>query len=110
MIDFIKNNIEIIVLVAACIVDIVLFVMTIFKKKVNPSLDEVLVSIPEWVLAAEEKYGSGHGVEKKKYVMDLALSIYKHMTGLEVVVGSSIYRMISNTIEYVLKTPQKKER
>ena len=108
MIDFIVKNYQFIALVVAALVDVILLLVAVCRKKVNPSLDEVLVSIPDFIRYAEEKFGSGNGDKKKDYVMGIALSLYKHITGFEVSKDSHIYKVISGTIENVLKTPQKK--
>lgn len=110
MIDFIKSNIDIIVLVGACLVDIILFVMPILKKKSDPSLMAVIADIPSFVSSAEAKIGSGNGEKKKLYVLDLACRTYRHLTGVAVSKDSFVYRCFSRAIEDVLFAPHKKER
>lgn len=102
------ENYELVILIAACILDLVLFLFGVFKKKVNDPLKEVLTRVPYLVSAAERAFGSGHGQEKKRLVIDTCISLYKKLTGLEVREGSEVFKFIDGTIESVLETPQKK--
>lgn len=110
MIDFIKNNIELIVLGAACLVDIILFLMTILKKKVNPSVDKVIAELPGFISFAEDAIKPGQGEQKKTLVLKKAWCLYKQLTGISLSVDSSIMKLFSRKIEEILETPQKKER
>lgn len=108
LITFIVENHQLIILVLACVLDVVLFLVGVFKKKADPSLNSVLSQLPYFILAAEKNFGSGHGEEKKGAVMSCALALYQSLTGVEIKDGSMIHKAISDAIEEILITPRKK--
>lgn len=84
-------------------------VLLIRKNKSNDPLYAVLCGLPRFITYAENKFGAGHGDQKKQCVMSYALNLFKDLTGIELVKGSQYFRIISELIEEILKTPQKKE-
>ena len=106
--NFIKENYEIIILVGACLLDLILFLVGVFKKKKTTPLGEVISYVPTMIKVAELKFGSGHGAEKKKSVMEMALLLYHRLTGVEITADSYLGKEISSFIERVLETPTKK--
>lgn len=111
MIDFIVENYDFILKVIMIVLEVFAFLVIVFKKnKKNASLDSVLAALPSIVAKVEQKVGSGNGEEKKRLVIDIALRLYKKLTGVEVDSSkfSTIVRDISLSIEDILSAPQKK--
>lgn len=108
ILHFIKENYEIIILVGACILDLVLFLVGFLKKKKSLPLDDVLVHLPAAISLVEGKIGAGNGDAKKKYVLDMARALYKESTGVELSNNSKTMKFISSFIEAILETPTKK--
>lgn len=107
--EFIVENYQLIILVCACLLDVLLFVLGIKKKKGFSPLNEVIAALPKMIYKAEKQYGAGNGSSKKLMVLDLALNLYKEITGVDVDYKSWIADDISSQIEMILRTPQKKE-
>lgn len=107
--EFIINNYQQIILIFACLFDVVLFLIGVFKKKANAPLTEVISCLPRLIIKAEKKIGAGNGSQKKLMVLDWALDLYKELTGVDVDCKSWIAEDISVAIERILRTPQKKE-
>ena len=108
ILHFIKENYDLIILIAACILDLVLFLVGVFKKRKNSTLEDVFHMIPAAIYKTEEVVGAGNGEKKKRLVMDLACKWYKELTGVELVEGSRYWNTISEFVEEVLITPTKK--
>lgn len=90
--------------------EVVFGVLLLLKKgKCNEPLLSVVSSLPRFIVFAENKFGSGHGEEKKKYVMELAIDYFKDLTGVDIKDKSSLVTYLSSKIEDILKTPLKKE-
>ena len=95
VLSWIVENYELLILVGACIFDIVLFLIGVFRKKRNISLEEILLRIPHLVFLAEERFGQGHGELKKKMVLEMLLDMYKQDTGVLVLPGSDVSKTFS---------------
>ena len=108
IISFISEHYEAVILAAACLLDVILFLVGIFKKKKNIPLDDVLVALPGAVALVESKIGSGNGELKKKYVLDMAKALFKESTGIELSDDSKTMKFFSSFVEEILKTPTKK--
>lgn len=108
VIDFIVENSELLILLAACLLDLILFLVGVFRKKVNPSVAEVVTKIPYFVSLAEDKFGSGQGLKKKEFVVEEACKLYEKMTDIYPNLRSAIRKVFSKAVEEVLETPQKK--
>lgn len=109
VINFIVENHEILILLAACLLDVVLFLVGVFRRKTDPSLNSVLKELPRLIFHAECKFGAGHGEEKKKYVLDVALKLYKNWTGFDISEKSFAYHVLGEAVEEILCTPEKKK-
>lgn len=76
------------------------FILFIFKKK-NILIDESLTGLLcDLIDEAEEKFGSGHGKEKKDFVMEYALKAKPLL--------HTYKSALSDRIEFLLTLPQKK--
>lgn len=88
------------------------FFVSIFRKKIKVSddtLGRVITTLPMLICEVEKSMKAEKcGTSKKARVMDLALDVYKHLTGVELTYDSFIANQISNAIEDILATPQKK--
>lgn len=108
IISFIVENHNLLILLAACLLDVILFLCGVFKKKRNISLEEILLRVPHLVFLAEQRFGKGNGDLKKKTVLGILVDMYEVDTGVKVLPGSSVYAAFEHQIEKVLETPQKK--
>lgn len=108
IISFISEHYETVILAAACLLDVILFLVGFLKKKTKPSLDVVLTAAPYYIKAAEEFIGEGKGAEKKAFVMKYLVKTYKNLTGVELLPGSVIYSDLDKFVEKILLTPTKK--
>lgn len=108
VINFIVENHEILILLAACLLDVVLFLVGVFKKKQKAPMDVVLTAVPYYIKAAEEFIGADKGQEKKDWVMKYLSKTYKNLTGVELLPGSVLFEDLSKFVEKVLETPTKK--
>lgn len=108
ILHFIKENYEVIILVGACLLDLVLFLVGVLKKKKTTPLGQVVQVLPIMIRKAEEKLGSGNGALKKQFVMDAALNFYQRLTGVALTDDSCLADEISHAIEEILSTPTKK--
>ena len=92
------------------VLEVIFGVLLLLKKsKSCEPLHAVISALPDFILFAENKFGAGHGVEKKAFVLYLAVSRFKDYTGIELSRESGIYKVIDRKIEDILKTPMKKE-
>lgn len=108
MLDFLRENYQLLILAFVSLVDLVLFLFALCKKKVDPSINTIIARLPSFICLAEQKLGAGMGKEKKQFVLEMACSLYKTLTGLAIEEGSSIYSIFSGAIETILSTPIKK--
>ena len=108
ILNFIKENYEIIILVGACLLDLILFLVGLLRKKTRPALDVVMTGAPIYIKYAEEFIGAGKGEEKKAFVMKYLCKTYKNLTGFDLVPGSVIYDDLDKFVEKILETPTKK--
>lgn len=102
------SNYELVILIAACVLDLVLFLFGVFKKKNQSPLDVVLKAAPYYIRAAEEFIGPDKGLDKKAFVMKYLIKTYKNLTGVDLVEKSVIYEDLDKFVEDILNTPQKK--
>lgn len=93
------------------LVAILTFLVSMLRKKgkVDPVVEYVLTQVPDVIIAAEERVGSGNGEEKKRIVMSMIGLIYKKLTGYILKEDSKYFSLFSKYVELVLSTPQKKE-
>ena len=108
--EFILENYELLILVGACILDVVLFIFGVLKRKKcsTQPLESVLFALPTFINDVEKEVGAGNGESKKLRVVNEALNFYWYLTGLKVSQTSYIAQRISEEIEKILSTPQKK--
>lgn len=79
------------------------------KGKVDPVLDKLLQIAPDAICDAEKHYGDGNGALKKAMVMSILAHSYKSLTGYELKENSGMWNIISQHIEKILLTPERKE-
>ena len=108
IISFISEHYETVILAAACLLDLVLFLVGFLKKNKKVPMDVVLTAAPYYVKAAEEFIGEGKGDQKKAFVMKYLVKTYKNLTGVELSAGSVIYSDLDKFVEKILETPTKK--
>lgn len=90
--------------------EVVFGVLLLLKKsKSNEPLNAVFNSLPRLITYAENKFGAGHGIEKKEAVLSKAVSLFKDFTGIVLKKDCGLYKLIAQRIEEILRTPQKKE-
>lgn len=107
-IAFIIENKELLILAAACLLDLILFLVGVLRKKKTTPLGEVIIGIPSMIKLVEDKFGPGNGESKKETVMYMALALYKQLTGVDITANSYLGKEISSFIERCLETPTKK--
>lgn len=108
VLSWIVENYELLILVGACLLDVVLFLVGVFRKKYDPDKNSIVAKLPDLISLAEVQFGAGHGELKKQMVLDLAVKTYKMWTGVELQPGSNVYGYFEHMIEEILRTPQKK--
>ena len=108
IIDFISENYELIILLCACLLDLILFLVGVFKKIKLPVKEAVIELLPKLIVKAEKLYGSGHGQEKKVWVLNAAASYYEKFSKIPTSVFSGQMLEIGEALEEILKTPTKK--
>lgn len=110
-VEFLRENWRFLVELLCLVLSIILLLLKKKNKVVISSsvISDVLVNLPAYIEHAEEKYGSGHGNEKLKFVMSEAIKFLEIETGLST---ADILRSYGETlilnIENILSTPQKK--
>lgn len=104
VISWVSSNYEIVILVAACVLDLVLFLFGVFKKNKKEPLALVLESLPDLINIAEK---SGRlGQEKLCWVVESAKEIMYKAIGCK---PSDVdCKLIESMVEKILSTPQKK--
>lgn len=108
--DFCVRNWRIIALV---LVDLVVLLVTIFKKRTKVKLDgfeDVLMELPTLISKAEDIYGPKTGQEKFIYVYTAAMDLLLKKFGADVVKENNLGVVVQQSIEKILSTPTKKER
>lgn len=106
VLSWLSSNYEFVVLIAACILDLVLFLFGVFKKK-EPILNVVYQKLPEFINDAESLGKSGE--EKLHYVLERAILLLCHGYGYVYEdINKSMKKRIEYAIEAILSTPQKK--
>lgn len=108
IISFISEHYETVILAAACLLDVILFLIGFLKKKKTTPLGQVVQLLPLLICKAEYKYGSGNGALKKQFVMDAALNFYQKLTGIALTDDSVLADEISRAVELILSTPTRK--
>lgn len=93
------------------VIAIATLLVAIFRKKgrVDPVLDKILEAAPGVINHVENHYGAGNGALKKSMVMALLGKIYKKYTGYELCDQSELFHMISEYVEKILSTPERKK-
>lgn len=109
VLEFIFENYQFFLTIFVILVS--LFV-NLFRKKVQVSDDTLgrVITILPFLICEVEKSMTAEkcGTSKKARVMDLALDVYKNLTGVDLTYDSFIATKISDAIEDILATPQKK--
>lgn len=109
-ISFIKEYKEVI-LSSVCLILTLICILVKRKPKTIDEfyllMDEVIVKLPSFINSVEV---SGNGLDKKRKVLSSALSLLTKKLGRDLSIAESEYFVskISNSIEMILSTPQKK--
>lgn len=105
--EFLRENYSLIFLVLALLILILELIILLIKKDSTSVLSFIDKMLPEVVLMAEKKYGSGHGEDKLLYVFrtigDSLLRVFNIKD------SSSYEKYIKKSVELILCTPTKKE-
>jgi hypothetical protein len=97
--NFIVNNWDFISLLLVCLLELLII---IFKKSKKQIIDRsYTVELLRLIVEAEKTFGSGHGVEKKEYVMKQFFAQHPDYT-------KDFSSIIGEQIEVLLSSPQKK--
>lgn len=110
--SFLKENWKLIAIAGLIIFSVVLTLCTKHKVNIVTSsiLSDAFLKLPSMIHAAEIKFGSGNGKEKFKYVFTEIISFISRESCVS---ASSVIDMygetISQQIEKILETPQKKD-
>lgn len=98
------QNYELLILLGACVLDVILFLVGVFKKTKKEPLAFVLESLPDLINIAEK---SGRlGQEKLCFVVESAKEMMYKAIGCK---PSDVdCRLIESMVEKILSTPQKK--
>ena len=92
------------------VLEVIFGVLVLLKKsKSNEPLYAVIAALPRFIIYAENKFGAGHGVEKKAHVLGNAVKLFYEFTGIELSSNSGLFKILDQKIEEILKTPVKKE-
>lgn len=78
------------------------------KKSGDDSVQFVITRLPSIISSVEKLVGAGEGLTKKSYVLELAIDLYKKLTGIKITNDSKIALRFDEAIEEILTTPQKK--
>ena len=108
IISFISEHYQLVILAAACLLDVILFLLGVLKKDKVPVTQAVIGLLPDLINKAEEIFGSGHGEEKKAWVLKAAASYYEKFSKIPTSVFSGQMAEIGLALEKILETPQKK--
>ena len=104
VIDFIVEHYELLILLAACLLDVILFLCGVFKKKKKEPLAFVVESLPDLINLAEKS--GGLGSEKLCFVVETAKEMMYKAIGCK---PSDVdIKLIEELVEKILSTPQKK--
>lgn len=105
-ITFLGENWRFLVYVFLTVLSTILVIR--FKRKAKLSTGSLMDKVLDWIITAEQKFGSGHGEEKLSYVLVNA-SAYLISLGFDHSVVKEIIPGLIDLIETILSTPQKKE-
>lgn len=107
--EFFVQNWKLLIICGCAFIELVLMIISICKKsKSNEPLTMVLAKLPKIVAFVEKSIGAGRGDIKKESAVQIALDLYESYTGLKITEGSRLASIISEAIEEILLTPQKK--
>lgn len=108
-INFISTNYRLILEVVLLIVSVVIFILRKKPVEVTKTIMELIYTlVPQEINSYERFYGSGHGTEKKKSVVDFVLAEIERKYALNDAQRSFYTSLIKSVIEEILSTPQKK--
>lgn len=110
ILDFIVNNWKVLVFACCFLVEIILIIISLFKKrvKVADDISSVLLQLPQFINDAESSGLSGS--DKLALVFRKCLELLEISSGLSVSTLMAKYGdLILDSIEAILSTPKKKE-
>lgn len=110
ILEFLKENYQLVALIGSFFVDLVLAIICIVLKnrKDDPVLSIISDMLPGFIKEAENQIGAGHGSEKLTFVLKKVEQTYKKLTGVGLSLTGYLYRFFVNRIENILSTPSKK--
>ena len=106
LLDFLRQHYKIIVYACLLLLSIILFIVRKRPNKIIDTIAEKLYSLlPLFIRYAEDKYGAGHGSDKKSYVLDL---VKEWFASEKLEFTDYYFKLCSMFIEQILNTPEKK--
>lgn len=100
-VEFFVENWQLLVKLAVLLLT-ALLVILLKKRPVNTTVDNSLIAhLVSWVIDAESLYGSGHGDEKLKFVIEKARLYLGDLFN---------EKDITKMVEFILSSPEKKEK
>lgn len=93
------------------VLEVIALLVLLFKRKVkiNDLLSKVILKIPDFINSAEKEGLSGK--EKFRLVFSACISLVCSLTGEKPAYAMNVYgALITDAIESILSTPQKKEK
>lgn len=109
MVDWLIENWKILVVVVLAIVEIILVICKKNFKLTDSKMREALLKIPGYIDEAESMMPEGHGEDKLKYVLSKILHYLEVEYGEWVYDDKTLVLTITEQIEAILNTPQKKD-
>lgn len=106
--EFFLNYYKEIIVLFCFVLELVLSVVAIIKKvkKQGSLYTDILVKLPDIISKVEKIIGSGNGSQKLQVVLKVVNDLVVSETGKEMT--SSDRKFVSEAIEEILTTPQKK--
>lgn len=108
--EFILTYYKELIALGCFLIELLFTVVILIKKSKKDTgvVGAILSNLPAVINLVEKKFGSGTGTTKKVQALDTALELYRSMTGVCLTYDSQIAHILSDAIEDILSTPQKK--
>lgn len=106
--DFIIDNYQLLIYLVLFILELLLSIILMCKKKSDPAVQEILLELPRYIEVVEKQIGAGCGDQKLNLVLHLVRGNYEKLTGCVFKPGSTLEKFFVAAIESILSTPQKK--
>lgn len=109
--EFFVQNWKLLVLCFCALLELISVVNLLIlqrKKTGDDSVQFVISKLPSFISSVEKVVGAGQGSIKKSAVLEVAIDLYKKLTGIKITEDSKIALRFGEAIEEILSTPQKK--